>query len=92
MQENGIEAFVKYNYFHKEQRPRYSPNPFHAESLHCNAEGDYYVYPMGQHMNRIGNRRDNTASGTSPKVPGMRHKDAKAVLCVEVVLKHGGTV
>ena len=81
MQENGIEAFVKYNYFHKEQRPRYTSNPFHAESLHYNAEGDYYVCPMGQHMNRIGT-----------KVPGIRHKDARAVLCVEVVLKHGGTV
>lgn len=27
MQESGIEAFVKYNRFHKEQRPRYTPNP-----------------------------------------------------------------
>ena len=63
MQDNGIEAFVKYNYFHKEQRPRYTPNPFHAESLHYNAGEDYYVCPMGQHMNRIGTRRDKTASG-----------------------------
>ena len=63
MQENGIEAFVKYNYFHKEQRPRYTPNPFHAESLHYNQDGDYYVCPMGQHMNRIGTRREKTASG-----------------------------
>ena len=63
MQENGIEAFVKYNYFHKEQRPRYTPNPFHAESLHYNAGEDYYVCTMGQHMNRIGTRRDKTASG-----------------------------
>lgn len=63
MQENGIEAFVKYNYFHKEQRLRYSPNPFHAESLHYNAEGDYYVCPMGQHMARIGTKCDKTASG-----------------------------
>ena len=39
MQENGIEGFVKYNYFHKEQRSRYTPNPFHAESLHYNAGG-----------------------------------------------------
>ncbi|EDV05066.1 putative transposase, IS4 family [Bacteroides intestinalis DSM 17393] len=63
MQENGIEAFVKYNYLHKEQRPRYTPNPFHAESLHYNAGEDYYVCPMGQRMNRIGTRRDKTASG-----------------------------
>ena len=63
MQENGIEAFVKYNFFHKEQRPRYAPNPFHAESLYYNAEEDYYVCPMGQHMNRIGTKHDKTASG-----------------------------
>ena len=63
MQENGIEAFVKYNFFHKEQRPRYTPNPFHAESLYYNKDEDYYVCPMGQHMNRIGTRRDKTASG-----------------------------
>lgn len=63
MQENGIEAFVKYNFFHKEQRPRYAPDPFHAESLHYNAEGDYYVCPMGQHMTRIGTKRGKTASG-----------------------------
>ena len=63
MQENGIETFIKYNYFHKEQRPRYTPNPFHTESLHYNAQEDYYVCPMGQHMNRIGTKRDKTASG-----------------------------
>lgn len=63
MQENGIEAFVKYNFFHKEQRPRYVPNPFHPESLYYNVDQDYYVCPMGQHMNRIGTRRDKTANG-----------------------------
>ena len=63
MQENRIEAFVKYNFFHKEQRPRYAPNPFHPESLYYNMEQDYYVCPMGQHMNRIGTKRDKTASG-----------------------------
>ncbi len=65
MQENGMEAFVKYNYFYKEQRSRYIPNPFHAESLHYNPGEDYYVCPMGQHMNRIGTKRDKTASGYS---------------------------
>ena len=63
MDENGIEAFVKYNFFHKEQRPRYVPNPFHPESLYYNADEDYYVCPMGQRMIRIGTKRDKTASG-----------------------------
>ena len=63
MDGNGTQAFVKYNYFHKEQKPRYKPNPFHAESLFYNKEGDYYVCPMGQHMNRIGIKRGKTDSG-----------------------------
>lgn len=63
MDENNTEAFVKYNYFHREQRSRYQSNPFHQESLYHNAEQDYYVCPMGEHMSRIGIKRDKTASG-----------------------------
>ena len=63
MSRNGTEAFVKYNYFHKEQKPRYKPNPFHPESLYYNKPEDYYVCPMGQHMNRIGIKRGKTGSG-----------------------------
>lgn len=63
MKGNGTEAFVKYNYFHKEQKPRYKPNPFHPESLYYNKEEDYYVCPMGQHMIRIGIKRGKTGSG-----------------------------
>ena len=63
MEENGIEAFVKYNFFHKEQRPRYVADPFRQESLYYNREEDYYVCPMGQHMKRIGVRHSKTESG-----------------------------
>ena len=59
MSRNGTEAFVKYNYFHMEQKPRCKPNPFHPESLYYNKEED----PMGQHMNRIGMKRAKTDSG-----------------------------
>ena len=63
MQENEIEAFVKYNFFHKEQYPRYTPNPFQVESLYYNADEDYCVCPMGHHMNRIGTKQGKTTSG-----------------------------
>ncbi len=63
MEGNGTEAFVKYNWFHKQQKPRYNPDPFHSESLYYNKEEDYYVCPMGQHMNRIGVKRGTTDSG-----------------------------
>ena len=63
MEESGIEAYVKYNRFHLEQRPRYKPDPFHQDSFYYNAAGDYYVCPMGQHMRRIGTSHSKTASG-----------------------------
>lgn len=63
MDEAGMEAYVKYNRFHIEQRPRYKPNPFHHDNFHYNAAEDYYVCPMGQHMRRIGTTRSKTASG-----------------------------
>ena len=63
MEENSIEAYVKYNYFHKEQTRSFKNDPFRVENLHYNAEEDYYVCPMGQHMTRVGTRHVKTASG-----------------------------
>ena len=63
MEEAGIEAFVKYNWFHREQRVRYEPDPFSPQALYYNAEDDYYVCPMGQHMERIGTTRAKTKCG-----------------------------
>ena len=63
MDEVGMEAYVKYNRFHIEQRSRYKPNPFHRDNFYYNEAGDYYVCPMGQHMTRIGTSHSKTASG-----------------------------
>ena len=63
IEENGIQAYVKYNYFHMEQKRAFHDNPFRIENLHYNAEGDYFVCPMGQHMRRVGTRHERTESG-----------------------------
>jgi len=63
MDETGIEAYVKYNMFHKEQRMHYEPNPFSPQAMFYNADEDYYVCPMGQHMTRIDTARSKTESG-----------------------------
>lgn len=63
MEEAGIEAYVKYNRFHIEHRPRYTPNPFHSDNFYYNEDEDYYVCPMGQHMERIGTSHCKTGSG-----------------------------
>ncbi len=63
MQENDIEPFVKFNYFHKEQKRAFKKNGFLSQNLYYNSEEDYYVCPMGQHMNKVGKKRNKTASG-----------------------------
>ena len=63
MEEAGIDAYVKYNWFHREQRMHYEPNPFSPQSLYYNSDQDYYVCPMGQHMERIGTAYTKTESG-----------------------------
>lgn len=55
LEQNKIDYYVKYNYFHQEQRGiRQKKYPFAADYLHYNTEHDYYVCPIGQHMENIG--------------------------------------
>ena len=77
MDEAGMAAYVKYNRFHLEQRPRYKPNPFHHDNFHYNAEDDYYVCPMGQHMTRIGTAHSKTASGYRSESARYRAQNCK---------------
>jgi len=58
-----IEAFVKYNYFHKEQKRSYKDNIFLPQNLYYNKSEDYIVCPMGQHMNFIGTSNRKTELG-----------------------------
>jgi transposase len=53
LEEKGIENFVKYNYFYVEQSKKFKHNITRIENLHYNAEEDYFVCPMGQHMQPI---------------------------------------
>lgn len=63
MEQSGIDAYVKYNWFHREQRMHYAPAPFSQQALYYNEEDDYYVCPMGQRMTRIGTVRTKTDTG-----------------------------
>ncbi len=77
MDEAGMQAYVKFNRFHLEQRPRYKPNPFHHDNFHYNAEEDYYVCPMGQHMIRIGTAHSKTVSGYRSESARYRAQNCK---------------
>ena len=63
MEENGIEAFVKYNMFHAEDKRKYRKDAFLVQNLYYNVEEDYYVCPMGQHMEHIGDVQSKSDLG-----------------------------
>ena len=50
LEKEKIDHFVKFNYFHKEQKKAFKTNPYKVENMHYNKESDYFVCPMGQHM------------------------------------------
>jgi transposase len=66
MEAERIEAFVKYNYFHQEQKLKGKIKPknaFGSEHLHYNEQGDYFICPMGQKMIKRYDSHSKTKSG-----------------------------
>ena len=68
LEANGITPYVKYIYFHKEQKRSFREDIRRQENLHYNAEGDYLVCPCGRHMRRAGERITTDAAGHSHTV------------------------
>lgn len=60
---NNVEAFVKYQYFHKEQSKKWKDDPYRPENLPYNENDDSYTCPMGQKMNFIGEKVRITDNG-----------------------------
>jgi len=50
LEENGIDNFVKYNYFHKEKTKKFKADISKTENLYYNEKEDFLVCPMGQRM------------------------------------------
>jgi len=63
MENADIEAYVKYNYFHKEQKRAWKKNAFAPQNLFYNKEKDFYICPMGQKMLNIGNKKNKSDLG-----------------------------
>ena len=63
MTDNGIAPYVKFNMFHVEQKKKYSNNPFLPQNLFYNEKDNYYVCPMGQHMDFVREEKRYTESG-----------------------------
>lgn len=63
MEAKDIAAYVKYNYFHKEQKRKQQNNPFLVRNLYYNKEAGFYVCPMGQRMERKGTGKRVSTNG-----------------------------
>jgi len=68
MEVSDIVPFVKYNYFHKEQKKSFKNNGFLAQNLYYNSTEDYFVCPMGQHMKKTGTTTRKTDNGYISKI------------------------
>ncbi len=78
-EQNHITPFVKYNYFHKEQKSKYKDDPFRSENLHYDPHSDRYFCPMGQPMECVGVIRNKTATGFVQTV--RRYRAARCAGC-----------
>lgn len=63
LEEKGVEAYVKYNYFHAEQKRKIKDNPFLVQNLFYNKEQDFYVCTMGQRMEQVGTGKRISSTG-----------------------------
>jgi hypothetical protein len=63
LDEKQKRAYVKYNWFHKEQKRKYRNNAFLADNLYYNEKDDYFVCPMGQHMHLAGKVSSQSENG-----------------------------
>jgi transposase len=63
MENSGIEGFVKYNYFHKEQKRGFAKDISKVENLFYNEEKDFFVCSMGQRLEKTGTGKRKTENG-----------------------------
>ncbi len=48
LEKAGIEAYVKYNTFHQETKPRHKPNPYAADNMPYDENRDVFTCPNGK--------------------------------------------
>jgi hypothetical protein len=76
MQDKKINGVVKYNTYDKEMGGQ-KKNILSTEKLHYNKQEDYYVCPMGQHMQYIGQRLRKTATGFEQNISRYRAENCE---------------
>jgi hypothetical protein len=63
LENNDVEAFVKYNYFHKEQSKKWKTDPYRTDNLQYDQAEDCYICPQGRKLTFIKERIRVTDNG-----------------------------
>ena len=63
MEQKQIDGYVKYNYFHNEQKRTQKQNPFLVQNLYYNELSNFFVCPMGQKLEHIGKGKRKSTNG-----------------------------
>jgi len=66
--DKGINTFIKYNYFHKEQTKKWRTDPFRSSNFYYNEIKNCYYCPMGQQMRWLGKRKQRTKTGFEQEI------------------------
>ena len=75
---HGIETFIKYNYFHKEQKRSFKNDPFLSANFYYNEETDGMYCPMGQRMERLSDAKRVTDNGFVQTISRYRAYNCKS--------------
>lgn len=63
LEKEGTTAYVKYNYFHMEQKRKFTNNIFLAQNLFYNPDRNFIICPMGQHMDFVCRKKNKSELG-----------------------------
>lgn len=74
LENKNITAYIKYNYFHKEQKSKMKKNPFLVQNLFYNKEQDFYVCPMGQRMEKVYESKRTSSNGYNSQITSYQAK------------------
>jgi hypothetical protein len=78
LDQNQIEAFVKYNYFYLEQhKGDKAKPPFHVDNLYYNAQQNCFYCPMGQKMTFLENIKKVSLGGYERTVSRYQAQNCK---------------
>ena len=75
MVSNQITPFVKYNMFHAEMKRKRRKNAFLIENMFYNKELDFYICPMGQHLEFVKQIKEKSDLGYESTKSVYRAKD-----------------